>query len=685
MSSLENFRPRLKPCTLHPEGARLVIEEIATHRHFLLPAEAAPIVARLDGSRTLSEIVADLHHHQEDFTFRGLIHTVESLQRADFLVTSRENRLDSGKDAPEGFFDRVHGALERLRMTWVFKPSVQIRRPHPAFFWGGSLLLIVLALLSFATDDYLVPANQFGLLKDSNAAGVLFILGVTGLLLSAKALVSASLQLLATGRVYGLALRSSRFTGHFAVSDAAIYLGRGRALPAMFQLATWLTPVAVAGVAEIFWGTRLWFPQIKTLAFFLFLLDANPYLFQSEAHKVFSLFSRDHLAVHLLPYLKKRSLLPRFGNRQKVQDEIKLLSWAVYALSWASLSLYFALDVLQSNFPNLWLALTEGTFLNAAAATVTLTSLSLWALYFLFDLGGTLLRNAVDPLRDPLEKLRALLVREKSRNTSHEDRKLKHLLQGHPLFSNLRESTLDFLVSLSQVATFPRGSRLILQGQPNRNLCQILGGTVSIRKAEASGASVTVATLGMGTVLGEVSALQGQEATADVVAEETVQALLIPGTVIRQLPKLDGGTQDFEALSSRILLSHFLGSSPLFRNLPGEALHLFTQRGQIIEVPSGQVVTRQGDQDPSFYLVMHGSLQVIRDEQTVAALGQGDFFGEISLISNGPRTATVRALQACSLLRLEASAFWEILASNLRISTYIEAVAEDRKHTRASA
>lgn len=81
----------------------------------------------------------------------------------------------------------------------------------------------------------------------------------------------------------------------------------------------------------------------------------------------------------------------------------------------------------------------------------------------------------------------------------------------------------------------------------------------------------------------------------------------------------------------------------------------------IIDVPEGQVLTREGEPGREFFVIAEGRAVVRRGLKTLAILSSGSFFGEISLLDHGPRTATVESKTPMKLFVLDSRSFSSLL------------------------
>jgi CRP/FNR family transcriptional regulator, cyclic AMP receptor protein len=80
-----------------------------------------------------------------------------------------------------------------------------------------------------------------------------------------------------------------------------------------------------------------------------------------------------------------------------------------------------------------------------------------------------------------------------------------------------------------------------------------------------------------------------------------------------------------------------------------------------IEAPKGKTLVREGDRGAEFFVVVEGSATATRGGRKVATIGPGSFFGELALLDQGPRAATVTAETDMQLLVLTSRAFSGLL------------------------
>ena len=115
-------------------------------------------------------------------------------------------------------------------------------------------------------------------------------------------------------------------------------------------------------------------------------------------------------------------------------------------------------------------------------------------------------------------------------------------------------------------------------------------------------------------------------------------------------------------------LTSILRQLALFHSLPDTDLTKVAAAMTVVEYAAGAEVYREDDLGDAFYVVLEGQLAVckhrsssIGDDETIVRLGAGDTFGELALLENAHRTATVRVLQACRLLRLASLDFQRLV------------------------
>jgi Cyclic nucleotide-binding domain len=96
---------------------------------------------------------------------------------------------------------------------------------------------------------------------------------------------------------------------------------------------------------------------------------------------------------------------------------------------------------------------------------------------------------------------------------------------------------------------------------------------------------------------------------------------------------------------------------PLLALLPEQTLEGLARATERVEAEPGDVVIREGDHGDRFYVIESGRVEVTKEGRHVTNLGPGDFVGEIALLRDVPRTATVTATSASVFQTLDRAHF----------------------------
>lgn len=107
---------------------------------------------------------------------------------------------------------------------------------------------------------------------------------------------------------------------------------------------------------------------------------------------------------------------------------------------------------------------------------------------------------------------------------------------------------------------------------------------------------------------------------------------------------------------------HLLGAVPLFQDLSKRELAEILAVAREVEFPAGIDIVSEGRQAVDFFLILDGEARVeVRGRRSKKLLRPGDYFGEVSVLDGGARSATVTAETAVWALRLDRSRFLEVL------------------------
>ena len=132
-----------------------------------------------------------------------------------------------------------------------------------------------------------------------------------------------------------------------------------------------------------------------------------------------------------------------------------------------------------------------------------------------------------------------------------------------------------------------------------------------------------------------------------------------------------------------------LSSLPMFAPLPAATLEMVARAGTRRPVTKGEVVIRQGDSGDEFFAVSDGDFDIDMNGVYLRTAPRGDFFGEVALLSNVTRTATVTAATDGELLAIHREPFLIAITghegSHAAANAYVVGLDLEEKMRRTSA
>jgi len=122
----------------------------------------------------------------------------------------------------------------------------------------------------------------------------------------------------------------------------------------------------------------------------------------------------------------------------------------------------------------------------------------------------------------------------------------------------------------------------------------------------------------------------------------------------------------------------FLKSVSLFQQVPGDELIGLAHESHVVTYDDSEVIFSQGDPGDSLYLLVTGNVRIFAGDNELARLGPGECFGEMAILDNATRSASVSAIGPVIALRITQEDFFDILGDHPEISRGIFAVLVSR-------
>ncbi len=249
-------------------------------------------------------------------------------------------------------------------------------------------------------------------------------------------------------------------------------------------------------------------------------------------------------------------------------------------------------------------------------------------------------------------------------------------LRSSDLFAVLDLALLEHMTLAFREAELAPGEILMRQGEDADHLAVVLEGRLGVvLEGEREGdREVRLHDLEAGSVVGEVALMVGGQRSATVRALEPTRVFRLSRASFDRLLKEDPARMKLlnRALRERLWRVKLAAHLPkLFGRLEPEALREIEAEVEWLELGSGEVLFRQGDEPTDgVYIVVGGRLRVVVEgdggERWIDDAGRGEWVGEMALLTQGGRSATVYAVRDSELARLSRDAFERLMTKHPR-------------------
>ncbi len=265
--------------------------------------------------------------------------------------------------------------------------------------------------------------------------------------------------------------------------------------------------------------------------------------------------------------------------------------------------------------------------------------------------------------------------------------KLRAGLANTPLLSGMSGEQLASFIDSLELRNIDAGENIYKFGEPGEHLYMIGMGKVALLAMDAQGGKKVFSRLKEGDFFGERAFMSRIEHVDEAMAENECTILLIERATfdawVEQHPEVRTTVEDFYR---RRVLKRVLAITPMFEGVPADMRMALLDKFTLRVFEDGDVIIREGDAGDTLYLIRSGTVVVklpgSDDEQhLLVTLGEGEFFGEVALLTGRPRTTTIHAKGQVELMELSRADFEAISGEypsvNEILQTYLRKRAKE--------
>ncbi|MDQ6992042.1 MAG: cyclic nucleotide-binding domain-containing protein [Mariprofundus sp.] len=251
-------------------------------------------------------------------------------------------------------------------------------------------------------------------------------------------------------------------------------------------------------------------------------------------------------------------------------------------------------------------------------------------------------------------------------------------LSDTPLLSSMQGEQLNSFINSLQLRHINGGEKIYQAGDDGTYLYLIGMGEASLHTIDIQGQDKIFSRLTEGDFFGERAFMSRLTQTCDAVAETDCNLLLIDRATfddwVEKFPEMSATVETFYR---QRVLARILAMTPVFEGVPSYARAALADQFTLRSFDDGEMILQQGDIGDTFYLIRSGlvTLKVSNPlGETIFSktIREGDFVGEVALLSGRPRTASIYAQGKVELMELSRSNFEQITEQYSSVKSVVE-------------
>ena len=647
--------------------------------HYRLEVWEAELLPKMDGTRTVGDLVVERMEAGGGLDAEPVTDLVVALYGGGFLdpapIATDElvaDRLDPSSPGRK----KLKRFGKTLSIEW--KGADRLVRfcyrnlLRPFFWWPVALVSGLVALAGLAAFVDVAASGRFSLDEGSAPTEAAILLALAFFLTFMHELGHSVVI-----AHYGRKVKSAGFLIYFGspaffveATDSLMLERRQRILQASGGP---FTELVIAGLASIvifafpdgpLAGLLYKFALLNYIVIFMNLVP----LLELDGYWILS----DLIQV---PDLRPRSLQfiqHDLWHKARAREKLTPQEWGLGAYGFAGIaftifSFYTAYFFWEVIFKELIISLWNG----GTGSRILLVLLAAF-------LAGPIIRGLLKLARSLIRRVSALVRAVRFRLETTWRVEAAQLIDALPAFDDLPEEVLSDLAGRVRLRILHAGEPIFRQGDQPDAFYVIRTGTVQIEDEDPeTGDTRGLRTMTRGESFGELGLLGSHRRQATVRAVGEVELFEVDKGTFDRLLAEDMRAPEFgrtmQALAELRELS-------VFQGLDSEQLNVILEHGEWITATHGDELVTQGEQGEGFYVIQSGRAQIIRDGAVIDSVTRGMYFGEVALLREVPRTATVVASTPMRLFVLDREGFELVVADAFRRGTLRPAADRTWQH-----